>query len=433
MDNLELALKIKESLLSDLSGQLAVKDIENAHMVLDRRQSNDALKKMKLKKDRLIARLYDDIADLKRREQQQEHPDLPTLDPLVPDTKFQGVYQPSDRPDMYVYILGRTWTLDSLRTSQCSPSAPNRMFYWAAHNGVAEAVRHIYDTTSVDEMYVDPKTKMNALQVASRQNFSSVVKTLLSLGLTSGHHQALRLAVDRGHLEIVRMLRVSGARLSVLPLSAVQNGYEEIVKILICDNVDISDPGLLECAVINRHNEIVKTLSSKDHPSGKSQMECDPGYIDSKTDLETASFNGDTTELQNLLRLTPHTYSLEILVNSFYYATCKLQGPCLRILLDYLVRRVDGRTVFAYIGFQKALKLAVCMGNDKILGVLRKTEQKGKLSPDVQDQGESRLIDLQKIIRSEQARSRSALPSSSPRLERVLEDETGTPGEGATI
>lgn len=242
-------------------------------MVLDLRRSEDESKKMELKKDRLIAKLYDEVADLS---QQVHQLDLPGLEPLVP----------SERPDIYIQIRGRTWTLDRLRTFPYTSSARNLLFYWSAITGDVEAARFIYDTTSVDEMYVDPKTNMNALQIASMHNFSSVVETLLSLGLTANHHQALQIAVDKGHSEIVRMLRLSGARLVQLPLSAVQNGYEGMVTTLIGDNVDISDPGLLECAVINRHDGIVKTLSSKDYSLRKSNSKRERSLGHNKTNLE---------------------------------------------------------------------------------------------------------------------------------------------------
>lgn len=436
VDDLELDINLKESLVSDLRGQVAVKDASIAGMVLELQRREDESKKMGLKKDRLIAILNDEIANSNRQAEHLDHsdlltldhPDLLTLEPLIPVTKFQGVYQPSYMPDIYIQILGRTWTLHSLRTPPYNSSAPNILFYWAASNGDAEAARFIYETTSVDEMYVDPKTNMNALQIASTQNFFCVVETLLSLGLTSGHHQALQIAVDKGHLEIVRMLHGFGARLSVLPLSAVQNGYEEIVRILVGDNVDVTDPGLLECAVTNRHNEIVKALSSKDRPLRKPKNKREQILGHKKTPLETASFSGDTARLHETSRNGPGQ-PMNILVNSLYYAICTLQGPCLRILLDYLVHKVDQGSVGTNIMFRKALNLAVCMGNAEMIGILRESQYDGKLSPELTDHGNSRLMDLHEIVQSELARQRSLVPNSKPELRRKLEEETRKPAE----
>ena len=437
VEDLELDINLKESLVSDLRSQVAVKDASIAHMVLELQRREDQSREMGLKKDRLIAMWMDEIANSTRQAEDLDppdlltldHPDFLTLEPLIPVTKFQGVYhQPSDMPDIYIQILGKTWSLHSLRTTPYNSSAPNILFYWAASNGDAEAARFIYETTSVDDMYVDPKTNMNALQMASTQNFSCVVETLLSLGLTSGHHQALQIAVDKGHLEIVRMLHVFGARLLQLPLLAVQKGYEEIVKILIGDRVDISDPALLECAVTNRHNEIVKALSRKDRPLRKSKNKREQNLGHHKTPLETASFCGDTAKLHETLRNGPGQ-PMNILISSLYYAICTLQSPCLRILLDYLVHKVDQGSVGTHIMFKKALNLAVCMGNVEMIGILKESQYDGKLSPDLADHGDSHLMDLHEIVQSELAHQRALVPNSKPELRRKLGEETRTPDE----
>ena len=389
--------------MSDLRSQLTVKDGSIALMVLKLELKKEESKKMRLKNRRQIALLNNDIAGLKRQAQ--------PLRPLIPDTKFQGAYETGDGSNVYVYILGKTWTLDSLRTSQYSSSAPDIIFYWAANNGDAEAVRHIYDTTKVDGMYVDPKTNMNALQIASTQSFSCVVETLLSLGLTSGHHQALQIAVDKGHLEIVRMLHASGARLSVLPLSAVQNGYEEIVEVLVGDNIDISDPKLLECAVTNRHNEMVKALSSEDRPLRKPNNDFDHR----KGFLGMASYSGDTATLQAILQDWP-VQPMDILISSLYYAICTLQGPCLKVLLDYLVHKVDQGSVGINIMFREALNLAVCIGNVEMIDIMRESQYVEKLSRELTDHDDSRLKNLHEIVKSEFARQRSLVPNSKPEL-----------------
>ena len=358
-------------------------------------------------RDRPIAELNDDVADSNWQVQLLDHHDSPMRQSLVSDTKCQSVYQPSDWPDIHVQILGRTWTLDSLRTPTYNSSAPSIFFYWAANNGDVEAARFIYDTTSVDEKYTDPKTNMNALQVASKQDFPSVVETLLSLGLTSGHHQALQIAVHKGHLKIVRMLRLFGARLLQLPMSAVQNGYEEIVEVLIEDNVDIADPGLLECAVLNRHDGIVKALSSKDCSLPKSNSKRERSLGHNKTPLEKAAFTGDTASLHVSLITLP-SQPINIFLNSLYYAICSSHGQCLEILLDYAVHELDG-SIDIYVLIRKPMDLALRIGNHDmtfiLMAYLSPSEGTRSIPPDLTD-----------ITQSELALQRSPIPNSSPEL-----------------
>ena len=272
VDDLQIEIDLKDSLLSHLREQLAAKDQQSDFLTSELEHSNAVLKKTIVDKDRHIADLICEIGTRKRN--QDRISKVPSV-------------------DIALTVNGNIWPLDSLRTPDIESSAPGMFLYWAANSGNAGAVRHICNKTGADTSYFDPKTNMNALQVASKRGFFRVVDLLLSLDYTLGQDKALEYAACNGHIAIVRRLHERGAQIARLPGTALNKGAEGLIKLLIDGGAYVSEAAWLRFAVEYLPEEVAETLTTAGQISPSELLRVD----DRSSALEWASLEGDLEKL----------------------------------------------------------------------------------------------------------------------------------------